>query len=112
LLKLFEVDPVSRAIITKKSLSSECYDELVFNEPSALMQSLLNNTRPLTLSFYGHDTDFEAKKGKVCDTLLGAKRRVRQEIQELREKLRGAQEAITGYREALKSVEDPVQEQA
>ena len=54
-LKLFHTD--SNVMLGKKHLVNEIYDELVFQEPSAMMHQCLTNTRPLTLAPYKHDID-------------------------------------------------------
>lgn len=41
----------------KNSLVSEFYEELLFQDPSALMEQLLTNSRPLTIGQYTHHTD-------------------------------------------------------
>lgn len=44
-------------IDTKKRLVSEFYDEIVFHEPSQLMQQMLNTIQPVTGGSWAHDTD-------------------------------------------------------
>lgn len=36
---------------------SEFYEEIVFQDPTALMQHLLNSNRPITLGAWRHNTD-------------------------------------------------------
>lgn len=50
------IPPVTSADI-KKGLVSENYDEIVFQEPTQLMQQLLTNVQPITNGSYVHDTD-------------------------------------------------------
>ncbi|RWS20881.1 YEATS domain-containing protein 4-like protein, partial [Leptotrombidium deliense] len=45
LLKLFDVDPVSKQIIIKKNVVSEFYDEMIFNDPSPLLNDALLSCR-------------------------------------------------------------------
>lgn len=40
-----------------KGLVSESYDEIVFQDPTQLMQHLLTNTKQLTLGRWEHNTD-------------------------------------------------------
>ncbi|KAF5887153.1 YEATS domain-containing protein 4, partial [Clarias magur] len=54
LLKLFQSD--SNAM-PKKTVVSEFYDEMIFQDPTAMMQQLLNTTRQLTLGAYKHETE-------------------------------------------------------
>lgn len=44
-------------IDTKKRLVSEFYDEIVFYEPSQLMQQMLNTIQPVSSGSWAHDTD-------------------------------------------------------
>lgn len=44
-------------IDTKKRLVSEFYDEIVFHEPSQLMQQMLNTIQPVTSTSWVHETD-------------------------------------------------------
>lgn len=70
ILKLFQspvVDPdsvVNPAVQlphmdSKKGLVSESYEEMVFQEPTQLMQHCLNSVQPLTPGAYLHDTNCE-----------------------------------------------------
>lgn len=60
-LKLFQspiVDgEVTSAPDSKKGLVSESYEEIVFQEPTQLMQHYLNSAQPVTQGQYKHDTD-------------------------------------------------------
>jgi len=60
ILKLFVhgPDPAAAPII-KKFIVSEYYDEIVFQEPTQLMKSLLDNVKPLTTGPWKHETDCE-----------------------------------------------------
>lgn len=49
--------PPPTVIDTKKQLVSEFYDEIVFYEPSQLMQQILNTSQPVTNGNWIHDTD-------------------------------------------------------
>lgn len=49
--------PPPPVIDTKKRLVSEFYDEIVFYEPSQLMQQMLNTIQPVTNGSWVHDTD-------------------------------------------------------
>ena len=55
ILKLFQTSPDAQ--IGKKMLVSEFYDEIIFQDPTALMQHLLNSTKALTGGIYKHETD-------------------------------------------------------
>lgn len=65
ILKLFQSPIVDGEISTqdtKKVLVSESYEEIVFQEPTQMMQYCLNNTKTLTQGHYAHDTDCKLKK--------------------------------------------------
>lgn len=55
ILKLFQTTPDVQ--VGKKNLVSEFYDEIIFQDPSALMQHLLNSAKPLTTGVWRHETD-------------------------------------------------------
>nr|XP_045744151.1 protein boule-like [Mirounga angustirostris] len=56
LLKLFQSD--TNAMLGKKTVVSEFYDEMMFQDPTAMMQQLLTTSRQLTLGAYKHETEF------------------------------------------------------
>ncbi|RWS10532.1 YEATS domain-containing protein 4-like protein [Dinothrombium tinctorium] len=107
-LKLFETDPVSKTINIKKNIVSEFYDEIIFQEPSPILQQLLTNTRQLTLGPYRHETDFEDKKEQTLSSIISAKNKVKQEIADMRDKLNQAQEAIAKYKSELYKLDSNV----
>lgn len=66
ILKLFQSPIVDGELSTttmdpKKGLVSESYEEIVFQEPTQLMQHFLMNVQPLTNGPYTHDTDCKLK---------------------------------------------------
>ncbi|KAK3858191.1 hypothetical protein Pcinc_035599 [Petrolisthes cinctipes] len=85
----------------KKPLVSEFYEELIFQDPSAMMRQLLTNTRQLTLGEYKHDTNFEDKKDKTIKNLINAKEKISNEISDLREKIKLAKETISKFKEEI-----------
>ena len=48
----------------RKSVISECYDEVIFQDPTQYMYTLLTTTRKLTLSAYKHETNVEERRDK------------------------------------------------
>ncbi|XP_047721927.1 YEATS domain-containing protein 4 isoform X2 [Prionailurus viverrinus] len=58
LLKLFQSD--TNAMLGKKTVVSEFYDEMIFQDPTAMMQQLLTTSRQLTLGAYKHETELIA----------------------------------------------------
>ncbi|KAF6122691.1 YEATS domain containing 4 [Phyllostomus discolor] len=61
LLKLFQSD--TNAMLGKKTVVSEFYDEMIFQDPTAMMQQLLTTSRQLTLGAYKHETECPASLG-------------------------------------------------
>lgn len=102
-LKLFDIDPVTKAIIVKKNISCEYYDEIIFNEPSALLHQLLTNCQQISVASYRHETDFEEKEEKTLKSVMTAKSKVKDEIEELKDKLKVCQETACVYRKELES---------
>nr|XP_053640807.1 YEATS domain-containing protein 4-like [Cherax quadricarinatus] len=105
ILKLFQSPPgtIPPAVPSdfKKPLVSEFYEELIFQDPSAMMRQLLTNTRQLTLGEYKHDTDFEEKKEKTLKNVLSAKEKIANEIMDLREKIKLAKDTITKFKDEI-----------
>ncbi|XP_033219849.1 YEATS domain-containing protein 4 isoform X3 [Belonocnema kinseyi] len=100
-LKLFQ-NPDNQ--MGKKSLVSEFYEEIVFQDPTALMQHLLTSTKPLTMGPWRHETDFEAKKESALKAIMEARNKVRSEVGELKEKLTLARETIAKFKEEIAKV--------
>jgi YEATS domain-containing protein 4 len=96
ILKLFQTD--NNVVNIKKHLVSEFYDELIFQDPSVMMQQLLSSTRHLTLYPIRHETDFEDKKDRTLNAILTAKNKVRLEISDFKDRLKLAKDAINKYK--------------
>ncbi|XP_053625631.1 YEATS domain-containing protein 4 [Plodia interpunctella] len=107
ILKLFQ-SPVSEGAppTVGRALVSESYEEIVFQEPTQLMQHLLNNVKPITNGQWTHDTDFEDKKEKTLEKIIAAQTKVRSEITELKEKLHLAKETITKFKEEIAKIQN------
>lgn len=109
-------------IDTKKRLVSEFYDEIVFHEPSQLMQQMLNTIQPVTNGSWGHDTDckfssrsscllqkltnlistlVEEKKIKSLEHILETRKKVKAEIGQLKEKLQQTREKIAEFKDVV-----------
>jgi len=99
LLKLFQSE--TDIMLGKKQLVVELYDEMIFQDPSIMMQQLLNSTRPLTLGTYKHEVDFDERKEKTLNNILSAKNKIRYEISELNERLKQSKEAISKFKEEI-----------
>ncbi|XP_041480139.1 YEATS domain-containing protein 4-like [Lytechinus variegatus] len=103
-LKLFQSS--AGLVLGKKTLFSEHYDELIFQDPTAMMQQLLTGTRALTLGSYKHETDFEENEGKTVASLQSARKKIRHEIQDLNERLKQSKEAIAHFKEEIRKLEE------
>ncbi|XP_001605429.2 YEATS domain-containing protein 4 [Nasonia vitripennis] len=102
ILKLFQTPPEVQ--IGKKNLVSEFYDEIIFQDPSALMQHLLSSTKPLTTGIWKHDTDFEAKKEQTLKAITDARTKIRNEVAEYKEKLTLAKETIAKFKDEIAKI--------
>uniref|UniRef100_A0A6A7G7Y6 YEATS domain-containing protein 4-like n=1 Tax=Hirondellea gigas TaxID=1518452 RepID=A0A6A7G7Y6_9CRUS len=85
----------------KKILVAETYEELVFQEPSAMLHQLLQNSPQLTLSEHRHHTDFDAKKLKTLTNITLGKEKVSREIGDLRNKIQLAKETLSKFKEKI-----------
>ncbi|GLH15722.1 YEATS domain-containing protein 4 [Gryllus bimaculatus] len=102
-LKLFQPGP--DALVAKKTLVTEFYEEIVFQDPTALMQYHLTSTKPLTLGPWEHETNFEEKKDKTLQTILTAKNKIRHEINDLRDKLKLAKETMAKFKAEINKIQ-------
>lgn len=111
ILKLFQSPVVEGEVSSldpKKGLVSEQYEEIVFQEPTQLMQQLLDSTQPVTNGQWKHDTDFDVKKVKTLESINECKGKVKAEIAVLKEKLKLAKETITKFKGEIVKVQEPV----
>ncbi|XP_013194909.1 YEATS domain-containing protein 4 [Amyelois transitella] len=107
ILKLFQSPVTDGAPPTVgRALVSESYEEIVFQEPTQLMQHLLNSVKPITNGQWTHDTDFEEKKEKTLEKIITAQGKVRNEITDLKEKLHLAKETITKFKEEIAKIQN------
>ncbi|XP_055691591.1 YEATS domain-containing protein 4 [Lutzomyia longipalpis] len=108
ILKLFQspiVEGEVSSIDSKKGLVSESYEEIVFQEPTQLMQHYLTNVQSLPNDSWKHDTDFEERKRKSLDNIIEAKVKVKSEITVLKDKLKLARETIAKFKAELAKVQ-------
>ncbi|XP_034168844.2 YEATS domain-containing protein 4, partial [Pangasianodon hypophthalmus] len=103
LLKLFQSDS---SAMPKKTVVSEFYDEMIFQDPTAMMQQLLNTTRQLTLGAYKHETEFAELELRTREKLEAAKKKTSLEITELKEKLKASRENINFLKEEIRKLEE------
>lgn len=85
----------------RKTVVSEFYDEIVFQDPTQYMHTLLTTTRPLTLSAYKHTTDFEERRNKNLAAVTEARKKVQTEISDLKEKVKIAKETIAKFKSEI-----------
>ncbi|KAF0300415.1 YEATS domain-containing protein 4 [Amphibalanus amphitrite] len=102
-LKLFPSSGAPAPVVMGplKTLVCEYYDEMIFQEPSLMMQQLLTSTRQITLGPYKHETDFEEKRQKTEAAITSARDKVKREIDDLRDKLKLAKETIARFRSEI-----------
>ncbi|ELU10838.1 hypothetical protein CAPTEDRAFT_115398, partial [Capitella teleta] len=105
LLKLFQSE--ADVMLGRKSLVVEQYDELIFQDPSALLQQMLTTLKPITLGAYKHEHNFEEKKENTIANLNTAKTKIRNEISDLNERLKQTREAIGKFNEEISKLEGP-----
>ncbi|CAH2073188.1 unnamed protein product, partial [Iphiclides podalirius] len=107
ILKLFQ-SPINESTppTTGRALVSESYEEIVFQEPTQLMQHMLSNVKPITNGPWNHDTNFEEKKEKTLERIIAAQAKVRNEISDLKEKLQLAKETISRFKEEIAKVQN------
>uniref|UniRef100_A0A671VVL6 YEATS domain containing 4 n=1 Tax=Sparus aurata TaxID=8175 RepID=A0A671VVL6_SPAAU len=103
LLKLFQSDS---SAIPKKTVVSEFYDEMIFQDPTAMMQQLLTTSRQLTLGAYKHETEFNELEQRTKEKMEVAKRRTSQEITELKDKLKASRENINHLKAEIRKLEE------
>jgi len=99
-LKLFSTDP--DVVAGTKALVNEHYDELIFQEPSDLLVRLLNCAKsfaPPTDENLAIEKEYAIKKSDTITRIKNARQRVRNEIQDLTERLRITQENIKRVRQ-------------
>ncbi|XP_033642174.1 YEATS domain-containing protein 4-like [Asterias rubens] len=103
-LKLFQTD--TNVFLGKKTLVSEHYDEMIFQDPTAMMQQLLCSSRVLTLGAHKHETDFNELEEKTNVALQSARKKIRFEITELNERLKQSKDTITHFKEEIRKLEE------
>lgn len=106
LLKLFKHGAPGQIIVTDY-LVSESYDELVFAEPSETMHKLLTSapSLPPQLSIK-FETDFDAEREKTMESILTAKNSIRQEIDDLRQRIQATKSEIGKYKDEISMKEE------
>ncbi|XP_032484412.1 YEATS domain-containing protein 4-like isoform X2 [Phocoena sinus] len=105
LLKLFQSD--TNAMLGKKTVVSELYDEMIFQDTTAMIQQLLTS-RQLTLGSYKHEREFAELEVKTREKLEAAekKKKTSFEIAELRERLKASRETINCLKSEIRKLEE------
>jgi len=114
ILKLFQsgTDPTTTGIISKKPLVTETYDEIIFQDPTALLKSLLDDVKPGVPGVWRHETDFEAKRLQSEEQIKTAHAKIRDEIQKMKEKLELSKTTIFKFKTAIAVAKGEIPEQA
>lgn len=104
-LKLFQhgqpQDAISLAKQANKTVVSEFYDEIIFQDPTQYIQPLLTSTRPITLGAYKHETDFEEKKKTTLSAIKAGRSRIQTEIEQLKSSLELAKSTISKFQDEV-----------
>ncbi|CAJ0586726.1 unnamed protein product, partial [Mesorhabditis spiculigera] len=98
-LRLFQ--PVFNAGAGRSVVAAEFYDELVFKDPTPMMQRALTSTsakKERSRRFYN---DFEDKKQRIVENVEQAKQEIGKEIEDLRDALRDAYKLIVQHRDEI-----------
>lgn len=107
-LKLFHTnEAVTSSILLqgRKTVISEFYDEIIFQDPTANLLTLLNTTRPMTLGAYKHETDFKEKQEKTLGTIQMGRNQVQAEITDFKDRLQLAKETIAKFKAEIAKVQ-------
>lgn len=104
LLKLFQSD--TNVMLGKKTVVSEFYDEMIFQNPTAMMQQLLTTSRQLTLGAYKHETEFSELETKTKEKMDAARKKINFEISDLKERLKASRESINSLKNEIKKLEE------
>lgn len=89
----------------KRTVVSELYDEIIFQDPTQYIQPLLTSTRPLSLGAYKHETDFEEKKKTALVSVKSARTKIQGEITDMKAKLELAKTTITKFKEEIQKAQ-------
>jgi len=101
-----DVSTTTTAVIQgRKSVISECYDEVIFQDPTQYMYTLLTTTRKLTLSAYKHETNVEERRDRSLAKIKNGRIKVQAEISDFKDKLELAKETITKFKTEIARVQ-------
>merc|ERR1712080_498511 len=101
-----DVSTTTTAVIQgRKSVISEVYDEVIFQDPTQYMYTLLTTTRKLTLSAYKHETNVEERRDRSLAKIKNGRAKVQAEISDFKDKLEIAKETITKFKAEIAKVQ-------
>lgn len=101
-----DVGTTTTAVIQgRKSVISEVYDEVIFQDPTQYMYTLLTTTRKLTLSAYKHETNVEERRDRSLAKIKSGRVKVQAEISDFKDKLELAKETITKFKTEISRVQ-------
>lgn len=107
MLKLFQNDPAM--IAGKKNVVSEHYDEIVFTDPSATLHEVLISPRQMVPAVrHEPDIDYKDIEEKTTAAIAAAQKKIKQDVQELSDKLKVTREAIQALKDQVGKSEDVV----
>ena len=107
-LKLFQTgQPTDHNSLMKnqRTVVSEFYDEIIFQDPTQQIHPMLTMTRQVSLGAYKHETDFEDKKKTTMAAIKTARSKVQAEIAEMKSKLDLAKETSSKFKDEIMKVQ-------
>eukprot|EP00112_Aurelia_sp_Birch-Aquarium-sp1_P024329 Seg765.3 transcript_id=Seg765.3/GoldUCD/mRNA.D3Y31 product="YEATS domain-containing protein 4" protein_id=Seg765.3/GoldUCD/D3Y31 len=107
LLKLFHADAhlQPQQQVPRKELVSEYYDEIIFQDPTQLMHKMLISNKTLPTS-EKQDTNWRAKEERTLEAVSNARKRVSEEISQVKERLKRHKNAIQTLRDEITKTEE------
>jgi len=116
-LKIFFKDPAEKPVtlyhhlrlfandhnltIAKRTIVHECYDEMIFPDPSQTLLSALNTKKVFSLFNHKHYFNFDAKENQIIEKLVKAQNKATDEIEKTRDKIMKKQIQIDILKNAL-----------
>lgn len=97
-IKLFKDDYDSVSDLSDVPVTSEYYDEMIFQNPTVPMFELLTHPKKIGAFGHAHMIDYEAKKAKDLEIILAARKKVKDEITLLKARLDALDEDIKKYK--------------
>merc|ERR1719232_103504 len=89
----------------QRTVVSEFYDEIIFQDPTQQIHPMLTMTRQISLGAYKHETDFEDKKKTSLSSIKTARSKVQAEIAEMKSKLELAKTTSSKFKDEIMKVQ-------